>query len=43
MSFKEGAGSLKKHLKTFALHNFGMIFGFMIMFVLSIYAKKISV
>ena len=43
MSCKEGAGSLKKNLKTFALQNFGMIFGLMLMFVLALYSTSISV
>lgn len=42
MSVKIGQNSIRKNLKTFALQNFGMIFGFAIMFILALYGEKIS-
>ena len=43
MTFKEGAGSMKKQLKVFALQNFGMLFGLALMFILALYGGDISV
>jgi len=43
MSVKIGEGSVWKNIKTFALQNFGMLFGFAIMFILALYAGDISV
>ena len=42
MTFKEGAKSAKKHLKYFALQNFGMLLGFAIMLVLGVYHKPLK-
>ncbi|XP_028519548.1 zinc transporter ZIP14 isoform X3 [Exaiptasia diaphana] len=43
MSFKEGAGSLGKSIKMFALQGFGMLFGFAVMFILAMYQNNISI
>ena len=43
MSVKLGKESVRKNLKAFALQNFGMLFGFAIMFVLAVYGGDISV
>ena len=43
MSVKIGKSSICKNLKTFALQNFGMIFGFVVMFLLALYGGEISV
>ncbi|EDO47900.1 predicted protein, partial [Nematostella vectensis] len=43
MSVKEGEGSIKKNLKTFALQNVGMIIGFAVMFILAIYGPEIRI
>lgn len=43
MSVKIGQSSIRKNLKTFALQNFGMIFGFLVMFILAQYGEEISV
>ena len=43
MSVKIGQSSIHKNLKTFALQNFGMIFGFVVMFILAQYGEEISV
>lgn len=43
MSVKIGQGSVRKNLKTFALQNFGMLFGIAIMFILALYGGDISV
>lgn len=43
MSVKIGENSVCKNLKTFALQNFGMLFGFAIMFILALYGENISV
>ena len=42
MSAKLGQTSLGKNLKMFALQNFGMLFGFAIMFILAVYEEQIS-
>ena len=43
MSVKIGQSSVRKNLKTFALQNFGMCIGLVIMFILALYAENISV
>jgi len=43
MSARIGQVSIWKNLKTFALQNFGMLFGFVIMFILGVYQNEISV
>ena len=43
MSVKIGQNSVSKNLKTFALQNFGMLFGLTIMFILALYGGDISV
>lgn len=43
MSFKEGAGSISKSLKMFALQGFGMLLGFAIMFILAMYQNNIQI
>ena len=43
MSVKIGQNSVRKNLKTFALQNFGMLFGLTIMFILALYGGDISV
>ena len=43
MSVKAGEGSVKQNLKTFALQNFGMLFGFVVMFILALYGGNLSV
>lgn len=43
MSVKIGEGSVWKNIKTFALQNFGMLFGFAIMFILALYGGDISI
>ena len=43
MSVKIGQSSVRKNLKTFALQNFGILFGFAIMFILALYGGDISV
>ena len=43
MSVKIGQNSVRKNLKTFALQNFGMLFGLTIMFFLALYGGDISV
>ncbi|KAL9979048.1 hypothetical protein ACROYT_G016640 [Oculina patagonica] len=43
MSARLGQASIRKNLKTFALQNFGMLFGFLLMSLLGVYKKKISV
>ena len=43
MSVKIGKNSVRKNLKTFALQNFGMLFGLTIMFFLALYGGDISV
>ena len=43
MSVKIGQNSVCKNLKTFALQNFGMLFGLTIMFILALYSGDISV
>ena len=42
MSARLGQSSLGKNLKLFALQNFGMLFGFAIMFILAVYEEQIS-
>ena len=42
MSARLGQNSLGKNLKMFALQNFGILFGFLIMFILAVYEEKIS-
>ena len=42
MSARIGQASIWKILKTFALQNFGMLFVFVVMFVLGVYKKQIS-
>ncbi|KAJ7381160.1 hypothetical protein OS493_004759 [Desmophyllum pertusum] len=42
MSARIGQDSIRKNLKTFALQNFGMLFGLLIMFILGVYKKKIK-
>ncbi|XP_078366746.1 metal cation symporter ZIP14-like isoform X1 [Oculina patagonica] len=43
MSARLGQASIRKNLKTFALQNFGMLFGFLLMSLLGVYKKQISV
>jgi len=43
MSGRIGQVSIWKNLKTFALQKFGMLFGFVVMFILGVYKKQISV
>ncbi|XP_031565148.1 zinc transporter ZIP14-like [Actinia tenebrosa] len=43
ISCKEGEGSIKKNLKTFALQSFGILFGFVVMLILALYAEGISI
>ena len=43
MSVKIGQSSVRKNLKTFALQNFGMFIGLLIMFILALYGGDISV
>ena len=43
MSVKIGRGSVCRQIKTFALQNFGMLFGFAVMFILALYAGEITV
>ena len=43
MSARIGQASIRKNLKAFALQNFGMVFGFLIMFILAVYEEEISV
>ena len=43
MSVKIGKNSVSKNLKTFALQNFGMLFGLALMFILAVYGEEISV
>ena len=42
MSCRLGQNSLGKNLKMFALQNFGILFGFAIMFILAVYEEQIS-
>jgi len=42
MSANLGQNSIGKNLKMFALQNFGMLFGFTIMFILAVYEEQIS-
>ena len=43
MSVKIGQGSVRKNIKAFALQNFGMLFGFTIMFILALYGGDIAI
>ncbi|CAH3142152.1 unnamed protein product [Porites evermanni] len=43
MSVKIGQGSIRKNIKAFALQNFGMLFGFTIMFILALYGGDIAI
>lgn len=42
MSARLGQDSLGKNLKMFALQNFAILFGFLIMFILAVYEEQIS-
>lgn len=43
MSVKIGQGSVRKSIKAFALQNFGMLFGFTIMFILAFFGGDIAI
>ena len=43
MSVKAGERSVRRNLQTFALQNFGMVFGFTVMFILALYGGNLSI